>query len=455
MSVLHEIVERKKRDVARRLELAPLEAVKNGAKASRRSLAGVLSKPGRSFILEAKKASPSLGVIRADFDPEAIVREYEPFADALSILTDAPYFGGSHDYLAAARAITDKPLLCKDFIVSPYQVFEARRFGADAVLLMLSVLDDVSYRECAAAAELLSMDVLTEVHDEEEARRALSLGARIIGINNRNMNTLRVDLSVTERVAPLIAGDRIVVCESGIKGRSDLLRMSDHAGAFLIGGSLMGERDLGRAVRELIFGRVKICGLTRAEDAAMAYGAGASFGGLIFASQSPRRVSEKSAAEIMAAAPLAYVGVFVDSPAAETARCAEKLALAAVQLHGEEDAAYVRELRGQLPQGCEIWKAVRVKGAPPCASDFGCDRLLLDTYDGAARGGTGRSFDWSVLDGRGDATGMVLAGGINPDNVCAAAARGCYAIDVNSGVEEAPGAKSRELAGRLFAALRG
>lgn len=453
MSVLHNIVERKRTDVAARMRQIPLEDVRKAASLTYRSFSDALTKPGRSFIFEIKKASPSLGLIRADFDVRAIVNEYEPFTDALSVITDAPYFGGSHKNLSAARSMTEKPILCKDFVVSPYQVYEARCFGADAILLMLSVLDDKGYRECAETAAGLSMDVLTEIHDEVELERALSLDAKIIGINNRDLKTLKVDLSTTERLSPLIPGDKTVVCESGITSRWDLLRLERHADAFLVGSRLMGEENLGRAIRGLLMGNVKVCGLTRPRDAQAAYEKGALFGGLIFAPESPRQVDMAAAREIIQSAPLSFVGVFVNRPASMVAETAKNLALSAVQLHGDEDAAFISQLRGELGSGCEIWKAVRVENNIPRIEEYGCDRLLLDAFDKYARGGTGKSFDWGLLNNREDKERIILAGGINPDNARNAAAKGCYAIDVNSGVEDAPGKKSGEQITRLFSAL--
>lgn len=455
MSVLDEIVARKKTDVAARMERVPLSDVRRAAVPSRRSFAGALAGGRRSFILEVKKASPSKGLIRENFDVRKIVNEYEPFADALSVITDTPFFSGSHENLTLARSVTEKPILCKDFVVSPYQVCEARCFDADAVLLMMSVLEDGAYLECAAAAAELSMDVLTEVHSEEELERALRLGAKIIGINNRDLKTLKVDLAVTERLAPLVPGDKTIVSESGISDRNDLERLSGHAVAFLVGSRLMGEKDLGRAVRELLFGRVKICGLTSAGDAICAHEKGAVYGGLIFAAESPRRIDETTARRITRAAPLKFTGVFVNSPAREIAEKAENLGLAAIQLHGDEDGAYIRELRRMLPGDREIWKAVRVNGAIPDIAEYGCDRLLLDAFDKGARGGTGRQFDWSLLDSRQDREKIILAGGLNPENAAEAAKKGCYAIDVNSGVEATPGKKSRERMEQLFTALRG
>lgn len=455
MSVLHNIIERKKIDVAARMELTAPQNVRRAARPSCRSFADALAKPGRSFILEVKKSSPSRGMIREDFDVRAIAGEYESFADALSVITDAPFFGGRQENITLVRSVTEKPILCKDFILSPYQVYEARCFGADAVLLMLSVLDDDTWSECARAASELAMETLTEVHDEEELERALRLGAKIIGINNRDLKTLNIDLSVTERLTPLIPADKIVVCESGIGCRGDLERLSAGVDAFLVGSRLMQEKDLGRAVRELLFGRVKICGLTRAADADAAYQQGATYGGLIFAAESARQIDERTALEITKAAPLNFVGVFVNSPAQEIAEIANRLSLAAIQLHGDEDSFFISELREQLSTACEIWKAVRVIDNLPDLAEFGCDRLLLDTYDKEARGGTGKQFDWSLLNGRTDREKFIIAGGLNPQNAAAAAAKGCFAIDVNSGIEEAPGKKSREHLGNFFTALRG
>lgn len=455
MSVLDNIIERKKIDLAARMQALPGETLMKRARPTRRSFAGALARPGRSFILEIKKASPSLGLIRKDFDVRAIVNEYEAFADAISVVTDAPFFGGSHENLSLARLTTEKPLLCKDFIISPYQVYEARCFGADAVLLMLSALSDSMYKECAAAAAELSMDVLTEVHDEMELQRALELDAKVIGINNRDLKTLKVDLTTTERLAPKIPADRLVVCESGITGHEGVMALEKHADAFLVGSSLMREENLGRAVRELVSGRVKICGLTRPDDAKAAYGSGAIYGGLIFAPESPRAISRAAAREITKAAPLDFVGVFVNSPAREVAGTARELSLSAVQLHGDEDVRAAAELRSLLPEKCEIWKAARVENRLPDIREYSCDRLLLDTFDKKNRGGTGKTFDWKLLANCRDKDRLILAGGIRPDNAAAAADAGCYAIDVNSGVEEAPGRKSRERIAALFAALRG
>ena len=464
MPTLADIVARKRQDVAARIAATPLAVLEKRATPTTRRLSNALKQPGLRFILECKKASPSEGLIRPDFDAKKIAEAYRGFADAVSVLTDAPFFQGSFANLEIVRATLSQPILCKDFVVEPYQVFEARVHGADAVLLMLSVLDDAMYRRCAEAARALSMDVLTEVHDEEELARALQLDARIVGINNRDLKTMKVNLATTQRLAPKIPRDRVIVSESGIKSRADIDAVSDLVDAFLVGSRLMKEARLDLAVRTLLFGRVKICGLTSAEAARLAYEAGAAWGGMIFAPESPRCVSEARARDIAAASPLSMVGVFVNDAPEKIARLARELKLAAVQLHGEESAAYVSALRAQLPAECEIWKAVRVEAAAhleaylqALLAETGADRLLLDAFSASARGGTGSRFDWTLLKSLPESllSRLIVAGGLSPENVVEAHRLGCYAMDVNSGVELSPGQKDAARMQRLFSRLRG
>ena len=460
MSVLAGIIEQRRRDVAARRRQRPLSRVEREVRDEPRSLAAALARRGRRFILEIKRGSPSEGILRSRFDPAAIAREYDGVADAISVLTEPHVFGGSPDHLRVVREQTSRPVLCKDFVVEPYQVIEARAAGADAILLMLSVLDDSEYRECKAAAWDAGMEVLTEVHDEAELARAITLEAAVIGINNRDLRTLATDLTVTERLAPLVPRGRLVVSESGIGTRSDVERLSRCARAFLVGSRLMRAPDAGLAARRLIHGDVKVCGLTRPEDARAAYRAGATMGGLVFAPESPRRVDERRAAEIRESAPLTWVGVFVNEHPELIAAIAGRLRLAAVQLHGEESAAVVSTLRPQLPEGCEIWKAIRVRDrltAPTLADTTAhgdVDRLVLDGYEPAQRGGTGWRFDWSVLEPVADRSRIVLAGGLAADNARRALALGCGVLDVSSGVESAPGIKDSERLAGFVDALR-
>ncbi len=209
---------------------------------------------GYGLIAELKRASPSAGIIRADFDPPSLARTYaQAGASCLSVLTDMAHFQGSPDDLTAARKAVDLPVLRKDFVLEPWQVYESRALGADCILLIMAALDDDQAVELESIARMLDMDVLVEVHDQHELQRALGLQTKLIGINNRNLKTLQTDLRTTHDLSPLVPPDRFVIAESGIRSHADVLALAEMSvRCFLVGESLLREADVGLATRRLL-----------------------------------------------------------------------------------------------------------------------------------------------------------------------------------------------------------
>lgn len=259
--LLHEICARKREHVAVRKAAAPLASLRDAiaAQGPVRPFAAALRHKAAQrqigLIAEIKKASPSRGLIRADFDPARHAADYAAAgASCLSVLTDTPYFQGEDAYLSQARSACALPVLRKDFMVDVYQVAEARAMGADCILIIMAAVDDVLARELEAAARELTMDALIEVHDEAELERALThLDAPMIGINNRNLSTLEISLETSRRLRPLIPAERLAVCESGIAAHSDIAAMQRaDIHCFLVGESLMSQADVRHATRALL-----------------------------------------------------------------------------------------------------------------------------------------------------------------------------------------------------------
>lgn len=421
---------------------------------SQRSLYDSLRARPQTFIMECKSSSPSLGLIRADYQPGELARVYSRYAAGISVLCEPEHFGGDYDHLATVAMSTHLPVLCKDFIIDPVQLYAARYYGADAILLMLSVLDDDEYARLSTLADELGLDVLTEVIDEDEVARALRLGAQIVGINNRNLHDLSIDLSRTAKLAALLPEGTLALSESGIRDNRAVRALGAHASGFLVGSQLSSQPDTDWAARALVYGHNKVCGLTTSGTAQAARAAGAVYGGLIFEETSPRHVSRETSKKIIADEPgLRYVAV-----SRRTTGWAELVqpGIHALQVHspyqgsiaGEE--ALLANVRAELRDagadpadtGLEIWRAVSMTTPEVEPERFNelvapgpADKLVLD----AGQGGTGSTFDWQSIPDE-IKRHSLLAGGINPKNLQTALELGCFGIDLNSGVEVAPSA---------------
>lgn len=450
--VLGEIVEHKKIEVNQRKEQLSLNQLKQGLSPSERSLYQALSNRQSDFIFECKKASPSKGLIRENFDLDEILEQYKDYASAISVLTDKKYFQGDFSFLQRASKKVNLPILCKDFFIDSYQVYEARYYGADAILLMLSVLDDSTYCLLAEAANSLNMDILTEVHDTQELARAISLDAKIIGINNRNLKDLSIDLATTEKLASKLSNEQLVISESGISSHQDVKRLAPLVNGFLVGSSIMAKKDIRSQCKELVFGKVKICGLTRVEDAIQVDRCGGVYGGFIFYPGSKRYIDIEHASSIINKVPLKYVGVFVNQELEQVIKHVDKLKLHVVQLHGSETIDYIRELRSRLPT-IKIWKVIHVNQSIDFVKIQEVDQYLLDTFSIDEYGGTGKSFDWKLLK-EAKADDFIIAGGITPENIIQASNVGAFAIDLSSGVESTPGIKSPDKIALTFNQIR-
>ncbi len=263
--ILDHITDYKREEIAAAKAAVPPEDIASCARDATavRDFSGALkaqiAADGAALIAEIKKASPSKGLIREDFEPAALAKAYQAGGAAcLSVLTDGPSFQGSADNLIAARGAVTLPVLRKDFMLEPYQVAEARAWGADCILVIMAAVEDAEAAALMAAASDWGMDALIEVHNEDELERALALDAQLVGINNRDLNTFETTLATTERLAPLVPEGRLTVGESGISTPGDIARLQGaHVHAFLVGESLMRQPDVARATRDLLSRQVQ------------------------------------------------------------------------------------------------------------------------------------------------------------------------------------------------------
>lgn len=407
-----------------------------------------------SYILECKQSSPSKGIINTKYDLKTLAQTYNPFASAISVLTNQPFFNGSLTHLKTVRHASDLPLLCKDFIFTPHQILLARYFGADAVLLMLSVLSDETYRSCQQMARRLNLSILTEVHSELECQRALALDAEIIGINQRNLHNLSIDRELIFNLSSKLPKDKLIIAESGIRDHHDIQLLKPYVNGFLIGTALNSSDAPDLTLRSLIFGQVKICGLTTKDSAIAAYQHGAVFGGLNFIPVSKRFITLEQANTIRQSAPLQYVGVFADTPIEKILDTVNFLELSAVQLHGHENAAYINQLRRLLRPDCKIFQAINGNARLPLKLPDSVDKLVVDNQVNDQLGGTNQRFDWSKLKNSPILKHMFLAGGLQVGNITEAMDIGTFGLDINSGVETEPGNKDPQKMAQLFALIR-
>lgn len=484
MDFLSEIIAVKRQRVAAAKARLSLDQIRKGAqhkraKSSPHAFAESLRGRNRvNLIAEFKRRSPSKGKINSDADPAATARVYESAgAAAVSVLTEEDYFAGSLEDLRQVREATRLPVLRKDFIFDEYQVYESAAAGADAILLIVAALDDQTLTSLRTIAEEeLRIDALVEVHTKAELDRAVNCGAKLIGVNNRDLRTFSVSIDVSKHLARLAPRDVILVSESGLDPAS--VRELCHAGfrGFLVGESLMRADDPAGKLREFIHEQagihsqrtvwVKICGITTVEDAQAAVDAGADMLGFNFYSRSPRFIEPKAAAEIVshvrsqsqaAAREVSVIGVFVNESIDEVLRIADEAGLNGIQLHGEETAEFCQRLKESSPERFVI-KAVRPQDgfSIEMLSSYRADAVMIDAFDPNVRGGTGQTADWKIASEAVKKLPRVfLAGGLSPKNIAEAiAAVRPYGVDACSSLETSPGRKSAKRMREFVDAVR-
>ena len=460
--ILDKIIEATKIRVAQEKQVESPEAVKAAALALPSDTGfpfeAALRQQDFNFICEVKKASPSKGIIAEHFPYLDIAKEYEVAgAAAISVLTEPDFFKGDKKYLQEIASTVKIPVLRKDFIIDEYQIYQAKVWGASAILLICACLDVLTLTKFHELADSLGLSSLVEAHDEKEVQMAIDCGARIIGVNNRNLKDFTVDVQNSVRLRNLVQDDVIFVSESGLETPEDIQVLRDNN----IGVALMGETFMRspNKVEKLayLYGptyytpKVKMCGISKVETIPAIVDAKPDYMGLVFA-PSKRQVTVDQAKILVEELHRGYakkygsdtehdkngtiktVGVFVNETVENLVTIANEANLDAVQLHGDEDEAFIQSLKERT--NVEVWKAVQIRSAADAEAwiDSSADMLLFDAYHKDERGGTGEVFDWSCLDEF--ERPFMLAGGIDSTNV-ARAIRTVrpYGIDISSGIE--------------------
>ena len=460
--ILDKIIEATKIRVVQEKQVETPEAVKAAALALPSDTGfpfeAALRQQDFNFICEVKKASPSKGIIAEHFPYLDIAKEYEVAgAAAISVLTEPDFFKGDKKYLQEIASTVKIPVLRKDFIIDEYQIYQAKVWGASAILLICACLDVSTLTKFRELADSLGLSSLVEAHDEHEVQMAIDCGARIIGVNNRNLKDFTVDVQNSVRLRNLVQDDVIFVSESGLETPEDIQVLRDNN----IGVALMGETFMRspNKVEKLayLYGstyytpKIKMCGISKVETIPAVVEAKPDYMGLVFA-PSKRQVTVDQAKTLVEELHRGYaqkygsdtehdkndtiktVGVFVNETVDNLVTIANEANLDAVQLHGDEDEAFIQSLKERT--NVEVWKAVQIRSAADAEVwiDSSADMLLFDAYHKDERGGTGEVFDWSCLDEF--ERPFMLAGGIDSTNV-ARAIRTVrpYGIDISSGIE--------------------
>ena len=460
--ILDKIIEATKIRVAQEKQVESPETVKAAALALPSDTGfpfeAALRQQDFNFICEVKKASPSKGIIAEHFPYLDIAKEYEVAgAAAISVLTEPDFFKGDKKYLQEIASTVKIPVLRKDFIIDEYQIYQAKVWGASAILLICACLDVPTLTKFRELADSLGLSSLVEAHDENEVQMAIDCGARIIGVNNRNLKDFTVDVQNSVRLRNLVQDDVIFVSESGLETPEDIQVLRDNN----IGVALMGETFMRspNKVEKLayLYGstyytpKVKMCGISKVETIPAVVEAKPDYMGLVFA-PSKRQVTVNQAKTLVEELHRGYaqkygsdtehdkndtiktVGVFVNETVDNLVTIANEANLDAVQLHGDEDETFIQSLKERT--NVEVWKAVQIRSAADVEKwiDSSADMLLFDAYHKDERGGTGEVFDWSSLDAF--ERPFMLAGGIDSTNV-ARAIRTVrpYGIDISSGIE--------------------
>ena len=460
--ILDKIIEATQIRVAQEKQVESPEAVKAAALALPSDTGfpfeAALRQQDFNFICEVKKASPSKGIIAEHFPYLDIAKEYEVAgAAAISVLTEPDFFKGDKKYLQEIASTVKIPVLRKDFIIDEYQIYQAKVWGASAILLICACLDVPTLTKFRELADSLGLSSLVEAHDENEVQMAIDCGARIIGVNNRNLKDFTVDVQNSVRLRNLVQDDVIFVSESGLETPEDIQVLRDNN----IGVALMGETFMRspNKVEKLayLYGptyytpKVKMCGISKVETIPAVVEAKPDYMGLVFA-PSKRQVTVDQAKTLVEELHRGYaqkygsdtehdkndtiktVGVFVNETVDNLVTIANEANLDAVQLHGDEDETFIQSLKERT--NVEVWKAIQIRTAADTEKwiDSSADMLLFDAYHKDERGGTGEVFDWSSLDAF--ERPFMLAGGIDSTNV-ARAIRTVrpYGIDISSGIE--------------------